>query len=157
MKAVLDHEAIGEIAYFEKFWSGKKELFIDREPLEKVERRTYEGIVNGKKITAELSGSFFAGTTLKVDGHTVQLTPNLQWYEVFLSVFLATLVILFSSIPQLNAFFPIKTGGWSVAVSVGLAMFNVALMKATRSILLKILITVIMTAFAFGFCYILNL
>ncbi|MBQ3116086.1 MAG: hypothetical protein IJC07_03560 [Clostridia bacterium] len=157
MKAVIDHEKIGEIAYFEKFWTGKKELFINREPFFKVRKRTYEGQVDGKTVTAELVGGFFSGTTLKVQEETVQLTPTLKWYEIGFSLLLIALTALFAYIPVLNAIIPLARKILSIAVSVGLAIFDVALMKFTRSILLKIAITLLMIAFSFGFCLLLNL
>lgn len=157
MKAVIDHENIGEIAYFEKFWTGKKELYINREPFFKVNKRTYEGQVNGKTVTAELVGGFFSGTTLKVEEEVVQLTPNLKWYEVCFSMLLIVLTVLFAYLPTLNAIIPLKRKIFSIAVSVGLAIFDVALMKFTRSIILKTAITILMIAFSFGFCLLLNL
>jgi len=63
MRQVIQDDKIGEIIYEESFWAGKKTVYINGQPLNKLSKNTFE-TADGTK--AELKGNFLTGATLTV-------------------------------------------------------------------------------------------
>ena len=82
MKEIVQHSIYGEIVYNESFWTGKKALTINGVDAKPISKKEY--MVNEKR--AILKGSFLTGSTLLIEGETIQLSPKAKWYEIILAI-----------------------------------------------------------------------
>ena len=91
MRQVIQDDKIGEINYEETFWTGKKTVYINGQPLNKVAKNIFE-TADGTK--AELKGNFLTGATLTVGENQVRIVNPVKWYEIVMSVLPFILIMI---------------------------------------------------------------
>ncbi len=153
MKVKTKHETIGEIEYCESAWTGKKQLSINGQNLEKVNKTTYKLVTEEKEVVAKFEGNYLVGSKLTIDNQTVQLTPAIKWYELVLSLMIVALICVWGNVVQLCMIVPIIGGAIGGAISGFFAMVNLLVMKATPKIWAKILIWIGFMGLTFACCY----
>ena len=153
MLNVINHEKYGEIIIEESFWTGKREIFINRQPLKKIGKREYEFKEDEKSTIVHLTGNFAGGLVAEINGEKIQLTPKLKWYETILPILLAVLIFVWGNNVQLCKIIPIVGGAIGGAIIGALTFFSIVISKSTKNILLKILIQVAMGILTFAACW----
>ena len=83
MKTTVNSVTLGTITYEESLWSGKKEIFVNDEPLEKINKTQFR-TQDGKTVTVK--GNIVFGAKLIAENETVTLTKPMSWYEIVLAL-----------------------------------------------------------------------
>ena len=150
MKSVVQHEVLGELTYEEGFWSGKKSLYMNGQPLVKVSKNVFQAL-NGELIT--LKGNFIRGTTATIGGETIVFVPPCKWYEYILAILPFLLNVVWGNSTALYNIIPIVGGAIGGFISAIFVVANFICFKQTRNIFLKISITIVTLALSFAVCY----
>ena len=153
MKVKTKHETLGEVEYIENAWTGKKEISINGNKLEKINRTTFKYVKDEKEVVAKIEGNYLGGSKLVVEDQTVQLTPKIKWYEAMLSIMIVLLICVWGNVVALCQIVPIIGGAVGGAISGLFAMLNIMVMKATSNIWLKLLIWLGFMVATFLTCY----
>ena len=152
MKSVVRHHTYGEIVYTEGV-VGNRELSFNGIPLRKISSTDFEYTPVGESpVPVRLYGSYLGGLSLNVNGEQIQVVPKLRWYEAVLSVLIFAIVMVWSSVPSLISVLPVVGGAVGGALSGLIAVVNLLLIKGTRSVWMKLLITVGMMLLALLVC-----
>ncbi len=149
MKSVVQSEKYGEIVYEESFWTGKKNVNINNQPLNKINKTTFQ-LPDGEQATVK--GNFLYGSKLFIGQETITVTPPIKWYEIVLSLLPFLLIMVWGNVVALCEIVPVVGGAIGGAVSAMLSVLNVFFIKCVRPVWLKILITVAVTGVTFGIC-----
>ena len=149
MRQVIQDDKIGEITYEETFWTGKKTVYINGQPLNKVAKNTFE-TADGTK--AELKGNFLTGATLTVGENQVRIVNPVKWYEIVMSVLPFILIMIWGNSTALCKIVPVIGGAIGGGISALLSATNVVIIKRVDKLWLKIVISVAMLAATFGVC-----
>ena len=106
MNVIIQHPVYGKIVFNENFWSGKKTLTINDVDANPISKKEY--MVNGKIVT--IKGSFLMGSSLFIDGETVQLSSKPKWYEIVFAIIPFLFLITWGNIDSLVSIFPVVGG-----------------------------------------------
>jgi len=153
MKVNKTHEKFGEIEYCENAWTGKKELSINGQKLDKVDKTNFKWKTQDKETTVVVSGNYLMGSKLTIENEVVQITPAVKWYEWLLSAMIVILICVWGNVVALCRIVPILGGTIGGAISGVCAVGNLLTMKSTSKVWLKLLIWLGFMAIAFGACY----
>ncbi len=153
MKATIQHSIYGEITYDESFWSGKKTLFVNGTPLDKMDKKTFALNREGRKILFSIQGNFLSGTKLLVDGESLQITPPAKWYEIACSVFIFVLILIWGNSVALCSILPVVGGAIGGGISGMMAILNLFAMKSTQKLWLKLVIWLVILLATFFICF----
>ena len=126
----------GQIVYDEGFWTGKKTLIINGVVAQPVSKKEY--MINGKK--AILKGSFLTGCSLLIEGHVIQLSPKVKWYEIILAIIPFLFLMVWGNNVALCSIFPVVGGAIGGALGGIGAVTSLLLMKKSKFFLPKVLI-----------------
>ena len=130
-----------DIVYIESFWSGRKRVFYKNIECFKNENGNYEYINEEEKKEIIVDGSMLKGVNIKIDDKKIEVVEKIKWYEYLLCfsflgiIFYDTGIIIGSLIASL------------------FGMIDLILMRSMKNILLKILVSIITLALAFGTLY----
>ena len=125
MKEIVQHSIYGEIVYNESFWTGKKALTINGVDAKPISKKEY--MVNEKR--AILKGSFLTGSTLLIEGETIQLSPKAKWYEIILAIIPFLFLLTWGNSASLCSIFPVVGGAIGGALGGVGAVISLFLMK----------------------------
>ena len=139
MQEIIQHPVYGEIIYNESFWSGRKSLKINGVYVKPVSKNEY--LINEKK--AIINGSFLNGTTLLIDGESIQLTPKIKWYEAVLAMIPLFFLITWGNNVFLCSIFPVVGGGIGGLLGGAGGALSLFFMKTQKKPILKITIGII--------------
>lgn len=153
MKVKTKHEKFGEIEYFESAWTGKKELSINGQKLEKIDKTSFKLKTSDKETTAVVSGNYLSGSKLTIENEVIQITPAIKWYEYLLSAMIILLVCVWGNVVELCMIVPILGGAIGGAISGLFAIVNLIVMKRTSKVWIKLLIWLGFMALTFAVCY----
>ena len=142
MRETVIHPTYGEIVYEEGFWSGKKSITVNGTRALSTSKKTF--ILNGQ--TMVISGNFYTGINLIINGESIVLSPKPKWYEVVLSVIPVLFLLTWGNVPELCAIFPVVGGGIGGAIGAVFSLSSLSLMKKAQSPLRKVIIGVGMIA-----------
>lgn len=137
MKTTVNSVTLGTITYEESLWSGKKELFVNNEPLEKINKTQFR-TQDGKTVT--IKGNIVFGAKLIAEKETVALTKPMSWYEIILALLPFLFPLIWGNSPTLCQIFPVVGGAIGGAVGAFCAILSIIFMKQTDKVLLKIVI-----------------
>lgn len=162
MKVIVTNEKYGEFVYEESFWTGKKELFLNGEKLEKNSKNVFF-MSNGDAVY--LKGNSLSGVHITINGETFILLVALKWYDILLSLLPFILVLIWGNSRYLVNIVPIiggviggGLGGGIGGLFSGLgAAINVFLSRNIKNIWLKIALTILVTGLTFLICYLIAL
>ena len=154
MKRITQHPELGEIVYEESFWTGRKKLSINGEPLVKKSRTEFE-TQDGKNVT--LKGNILTGTKAEIDGSTIEIVPATKWYEYVLSFVSLVFVLIWGNVTALCLIFPIVGGALGGFISALFSVLNLILIKKTDKLWLKLVISLASFVIAILICYLLAL
>ncbi len=150
MKQIIQNEHYGEIVYDENFWTGKKSLSINGEQLQKVSKKEFK-MSNGDLVS--LTGSFFQGAVISINGETIRVVPTIKWYEIVLCIIPLILNVVWGNSVALCKIIPVVGGAIGGAINGAFAVLILAVLKSVKPIWLKILIAIAMTILSFAICY----
>ena len=94
MKVIVTNEKYGEFVYEESVWTGKKELFLNGEKLEKNSKNVVF-MSNGDAVY--LKGNSLSGVHITINGETFILLVALKWYDILLSLLPFILVLIWGN------------------------------------------------------------
>ncbi len=154
MKVIVTNEKYGEFVYEESFWTGKKELFLNGEKLEKSSKNVFL-MNNGDAVY--LKGNYLSGVNVTINDETFPLMSALKWYDILLSLLPFILVLIWGNSRGLVNIVPIvggAIGGLFGGLGTGI---NLLLSKSIKNIWLKIVITILVTGLTFLICYLIAL
>lgn len=154
MKVIVTNEKYGEFVYEESFWTGKKELFLNGEKLEKSSKNVFL-MNNGDAVY--LKGNYLSGVHITINDETFPLMSALKWYDILLSLLPFILVLIWGNSRGLVNIVPIvggAIGGLFGGLGTGI---NLLLSKSIKNIWLKIVITILVTGLTFLICYLIAL
>ena len=154
MKVIVTNEKYGEFVYEESVWTGKKELFLNGEKLEKNSKNVFF-MSNGDAVY--LKGNSLSGVHITINGETFILLVALKWYDILLSLLPFILVLIWGNSRGLVNIVPIvggAIGGLFGGLGTGI---NLLLSKSIKNIWLKIVITILVTGLTFLICYLIAL
>ena len=162
MKVIVTNEKYGEFVYEESVWTGKKELFLNGEKLEKNSKNVFF-MSNGDAVY--LRGNSLSGVHITINGETFILLVALKWYDILLSLLPFILVLIWGNSRYLVNIVPIiggviggGLGGGIGGLFSGLgAAINVFLSRNIKNIWLKIALTILVTGLTFLICYLIAL
>lgn len=137
MKEVVQHPVLGEIAYEESAWLGRKTLTVNGVPAQAISKREF--LINGRK--AILTGSVLFGVNLMIDGQTIPLSPKTLWYEKVLAILPFVLVLIWSNSRALCDIFPMVGGAIGGAIGGIGSATALCYMKKQKSVVIKLLIS----------------
>ena len=136
MKEIIQHPVYGEIIYNENIWTGKKALTVNGINAQPISKKEY--MINEKK--ALLKGSYLTGTSLSIEGDTIQLSPKTKWYEMVFAILPFLFLITWGNNATLCSIFPV-VGGALGGVLGGIALLvSLFFMKKQKTPLVKVLI-----------------
>ena len=122
------------ITYSESFWTEKKNIYINGQELQKIDKKTYK--YEDKRCTVK--GSYITGVELLIGVQSVTLVRKLTVFEIIMC-FLPFLLVV--------------TGGAIGGLCGGAAWaFNAVFIRKSDKIIVKILYSVLSTVVAF-ICY----
>ena len=162
MKVIVTNEKYGEFFYEESVWTGKQELFLNGEKLEKNSKNVVF-MSNGDAVY--LKGNSLSGVHITINGETFILLVALKWYDILLSLLPFILVLIWGNSRYLVNIVPIiggviggGLGGGIGGLFSGLgAAINVFLSRNIKNIWLKIALTILVTGLTFLICYLIAL
>lgn len=149
MKQIIQNDTYGEIVYEENFWTGRKSLAINKEPLQKISKNVFQ-MKDGKQVT--LSGTFFVGVKLVIGFDTIQLIPTIKWYEIVMSLLPFILIMVWGNTVTLCRIVPVVGGAIGGGISGLMSCANCYAIRNVKKLWLKILISVLMLGATFGIC-----
>lgn len=118
-------------AYTENFWTGKKELTLNGEALQKKDKKTFVVVREGAERSIGVKGNFLTGVTLVTDTGNIELVKN-KWYDWVL-IFLPLIGV------ALGIFCGMIGGGLSALFGVIGAVANATLLRSKVSFPLRVL------------------
>ncbi|MBE6595201.1 MAG: hypothetical protein E7644_05330 [Ruminococcaceae bacterium] len=139
MKEIVQHSIYGEIVYNESFWTGKKALTINGVDAKPISKKEY--MVNEKR--AILKGSFLTGSTLLIEGETIQLSPKAKWNEIILAIIPFLFLLTWGNSPSLCSIFPVVGGAIGGALGGVGAVISLFLMKTQKNPIVKTVVGII--------------
>lgn len=150
MRLVIEHADHGIIEYDESFWTGKKSLYINGAPLQKVSKKVFVTPA-GERMTVE--GNYLTGSYISSGTDRIQLAPAVKWYEVVLSLLPFVFILIWGNSVSLCEIVPVIGGGIGGFISGVMSVTNLFLIKSVKPVWLKIFITAGMFAGTFLVCF----
>ena len=140
MKSMVQHEIYGLIEYEENSWTGKKNIKINNVCLKKVDKKKYVYDNGEKQFDVTVHGSYLLGVKLIIEGETIQLVKDAEWYEI--ACFAASMVffLIWSNVPFLCAIVPILGGFFGALIIAPMNILSFWLVKKQKSVALKFLV-----------------
>jgi hypothetical protein len=142
MKASILTEKYGEIVYEENIWTGKKKITVNGILLTKLNKKTYEGIVGGERLTMVINGGYITGVVIEINGGLkYRVTEPAKWYDYVLAFIWLPVYLVLSITPAFYTTFPIvggALGGAIAGIGAALALYTI---KPMKNIALKIVIS----------------
>lgn len=130
--------------YYENFWTGRKEIFVDGVPLIKISKKEF--IFDSDNHTmATVKGNYALGVKITfTDGTIIPIAIN-KWYDNIL-VFISFAYIIFSVI-----FCPgVLTGGLSGFMAACVMIANAYILRTKMNHAVKILLCLLVIAAGFA-------
>ncbi len=150
MVVVVTNAKYGSIVYEEGFWTGRKKLFCNNQPCEKIAKNTFK---IGENETAWLTGNFIRGVKLNIGNEVLQLTPKAKWYEYLLALLPFLFDMVWGNVAALVEIFPI-VGGAVGGLICGLAFaVSFVFMRKVKRWWAKVLVALAVGAVAILVCY----
>lgn len=134
-----------EIIYIESFWSGRKRLFYKDIECFKNENGNYEYIKEDIKKEIIVEGSILRGVSIQVDEKKIEVVEKIKWYE-YLLCFSFLGLLFYNANPIVTPLIASLFG-----------MIDLIVMRGLKSVLLKILASIIIAALAIGAIYLIML
>jgi hypothetical protein len=164
MKIIVTNEKYGEFVYEESFWTGKKELFLNGEKLEKSSKNVF--LMNNGEVVY-LKGNYLTGVKLTINSETFSLMSTLKWYDILLSLLPFLLIIIWGNSHSLNDIVLIVGGAGAIGGAIGGGIggmfgglgigINLFLSRSIKNIWLKIAVAILITGITFLICYLIAL
>lgn len=130
----------GQIEYEESIWTGKKKITVNGVKLFAIGKNIYKLEHEGETLDVRLTGNFFKGANLVIEGEKYEISPKSLWYEYVLAIIPFAFIIVWGNSPQLCAILPVVGGAIGGAISGALGFFSMSTMKSTNNPLKKVLI-----------------
>jgi hypothetical protein len=157
MKELLHDSEIGEIMYEESIWTGKKTIYINGKPLEKISKTMFVMDDNGEQSYVMLKGNIYTGLSLEIKGRDIVVSDKPKWYELTLAILTFALCLIWGNSTALCSIIPIVGGGIGGAISGALAITSLLVMKKSNEVWKKLLIGIGMLVGAFFACFIIGM
>ena len=110
MKHTMVHPVYGQITYEENIISGKKSIFVNGKPLQKLDKKTFIWDDGPEKTLVKVKSAIPVYAALNLPDEQIWVVPNPLWYEWILSLLIPILVIAWGNSPALCSIFPIVGG-----------------------------------------------
>ena len=149
MKNSIQHAVYGEITYEEGFWSGKKTVTINGQPLQKMDKKTFTWQRGEDTGMVTVKGNIMVGVSLQIAGETIWVVPKVVWYEWILGLIPFILLIAWGNSPVLCSIFPI-VGGALGGVIGGLGLVLFMYLSKGKKFGIKLLLSLVMLVATFG-------
>ncbi len=149
MKKSIIHPSYGEIVYEEGIWSGKKSIFINGTPLQKVKKNEYLLGVGENAVPVTLGGSVMTGVALSIRDEDIWIVPKPTWLDWILSAIPFILILVWGNNVQLCSIIPVMGGAIGGALG-GLAMVITIFMIREKNIAIKLLTSILATLVTFA-------
>ncbi len=149
MKKEIYIEEIGNVIYNESAMTGSRSIIVNGKPATKLDKTTY--IIKPqneeeKEQTLKVEGSILTGVILKHKEHRYELSPKTAWYEYLLAALAFIFDIIWGNSASLCAIFPVVGGAIGGAICGGMIIVNVMIMKKFKNPLIKVLVSLVVTA-----------
>ncbi len=153
MKVLLHDEEIGEILYEESIWTGKKTIYINGKPLEKVNKSTFSMMDGEEKKLVSVRGNIYQGISLVVKGKSLVVSKKPEWYEIAFSILPFAIVIVWGNNATLCSIVPIIGGAIGGAISGAMGVVSLSLMQNAKEVWKKLLIGIGMLVGTLVICF----
>lgn len=140
MKSVVKNEVYGEIVYDENFWSGKKTLSINGINLAKKDKKTFILEKPEGPVVVHVIGNIYNGEKIEINQDVIILNEKATWYEMFCSISIFLLIIIWGGNAELCRIVPIVGGAIGGGISGGMSYCNLIAMKQSNQVWKKLLI-----------------
>lgn len=113
----LNVEGLGNLVYEENFWTGKRTVKLNGVTLEKRNKTTFAGEVEGESVVANLYGNWFTGLDIECGEHKVNVIPKTLPMEYFFFIVIFMLDIIWGNSIELCKIVPVVGGAIGGAIS----------------------------------------
>lgn len=152
MRQEITHETLGKIVYEENALSGAKTIYINDVLLQKVNKTTYKGVIDGQEQLVYVYGNVFTGLSIKVNDINVQVVPKTMWYEYAMFLIPFILIMIWGNVGALCEIIPVIGGAIGGGISGLFGVIGLFIAKKTNNVLYKFLIALATTVVVFGIC-----
>ena len=153
MTKTIQHEKYGTIVYEENIWTGKQVVKVNGVELKKEKRKLFVGAFENGVINITLKGNSLTGLKLSINnGNEILVIESMKWYDIALSVIIASVIIALGNVHAVVKVVPIVGGAIGGGIAGLVAGINLAIIKFQKKIWVKILITLLAFGVAFGLC-----
>ena len=135
MKYSIQHDTLGLVTYEESFWTGKSQLWVNGELLQKADKKTFVMTRDSKITYIHLTGNIIFGVTMSIDSEKIEIVPKAKWYELALVSLIFILTIVWGNSVQLCSIIPIVGGAIGGAISAIVAITTLISMKRSKPIM----------------------
>ena len=141
MKATTYIKDIGTITYDESFFSGKKNLYVNDVPCEKLDKKQYLYTdKEGNKKRFKLKGNFAIGVMVEINEQTYTIIEKTKWYELILCLLPFIFTVVWGNNVSLCKIFPVFGGAVGGAIGAAFGICTLYATRVVKPIWLKILI-----------------
>ena len=151
MKKTFSHSKYGNITYNETFWLGKKSISVKGRQLNKIDKVTFSGKLNGPEedVYVTVKGNILKGVKLNIDNEEIEIYPKLKPYEIIMALIPFILILIWGNSNALCSL-----GG---AISGLFSALMVVFLRKVDKLYLKIAICVVITLITFLICFLIGL
>ena len=149
MKSTTQHPTYGTIEYSEGFWTGKRSLTINDQPLKATGKATFEYQSSEVKV----KGNALFGAYLIINGEKIAIAESAKWYEILFSFLIVSIGIIWGNIPAFVLIFPVVGGAIGGFICALFAVLYLYVTKSIKHIALKLISFLIFFIIALFSCH----
>ena len=128
----------GSIEYVESIWTGKKSLTINGAKARPVSKTMFSVECDGELVNAVVTGNIYKGSALTIGDERFEIYPKTIWYEYVLAILPFILIMIWGNSIALCSIVPVIAGGLGGAISGGLGVLSLSIMKSYKNPVLKL-------------------
>ncbi|MGN1295802.1 MAG: hypothetical protein ACI4U5_05280 [Bacilli bacterium] len=160
MKKAFSHSKYGNITYSETFWLGKKSISVKGRQLNKIDKVTFSGKLNGPEAEdayVTIKGNILKGVKLNIDNEEIEIYPKLKPYEIIMALIPFILILIWGNSYALCSLLPVVGGMIGGGISGLFSALMVVFLRKVDKLYLKIIICVVITLITFLICFLVGL
>lgn len=159
MKKIFSHSKYGNITYNETFWLGKKSISVKGRQLNKIDKVTFSGKLNGSEedVYVTVKGNILKGVKLNIDNEEIEIYPKLKPYEIIMALIPFILILIWGNSNALCSLVPVVGGMIGGGISGLFSALMVVFLRKVDKLYLKIAICVVITLITFLICFLIGL
>ncbi len=130
-------DGLGILKYEESFLTGKKTVSVDGVAAVKADKHCF--VLGDKSIF--ISGNFFSGLKLTVDGREYWVYEKTAVYEYILALLPFVFSMVWGNVPALFNIFPIVAGAIGGAVTVAVGFLEIGIFRMLKKPIVKVAVS----------------